>query len=119
MNEAGEKIPGCMGKFCHELPQGVYPTPFYETIMCLILFAILWSLRKKLKVPGTLFALYLMFNGIERFFIEKIRVNTTINLFGFQPTQAEVISILLFLTGLGLWIFLNRRARGRNPQTNV
>ncbi len=109
VNEVGEQIPGCLDKYCKELPHGVFPTPFYETIMCLILFVILWSLRKKIKVAGKLFALYLMVNGLERFLIEKIRVNTTIDLFGFHPTQAEVISTLLFLSGLGLWIYLGRR----------
>jgi prolipoprotein diacylglyceryltransferase len=52
-----------------------------------------------------------MLNGLERFFIEKIRVNTRLNLFGFQPTQAEVISTLLFLTGLAIWIALYRKAK--------
>ncbi len=111
VNEMGIKIPGCEGKFCNELAEAVYPTPLYEIVACFILFFILWSLRKRLKVPGTLFALYLMFNGIERFFIEKIRVNTRINIFGFQPTQAEVISTLLFLSGLAIWIILSRRAK--------
>ncbi|HET6994498.1 MAG TPA: prolipoprotein diacylglyceryl transferase family protein [Chitinophagaceae bacterium] len=107
----GDPIPGCTDRFCFELSQPVYPTPFYETIMGLVLFVILWSLRKKLKIPGTLFALYLMVNGLERFFIEKIRVNTRLNLFGFQPTQAEVISTLLFFTGLFLWIFLYQKSK--------
>lgn len=109
VNEVGIPIPGCEGKFCNELAAPVFPTPLYEILACLILFFILMSLRKKLKIPGLMFALYLMFNGAERFFIEKIRVNTRINLFGFHPTQAEVISTLLFLAGLGLWIYLKRR----------
>lgn len=113
VNEFGVPIPGCEGKYCMELPAGVYPTPLYEIIACFILFLIIWSLRKKFKVPGTLFGLYLMLNGLERFFIEKIRVNTRINLFGFHPTQAEVISTLLFLTGLTIWIVLARRARSQ------
>jgi len=104
-------IPGCEGKFCFELSQPAFPTSFYETIICLILFLVLWSLRKKLKIPGTLFALYLMLNGLERFFIEKIRVNNRLNLFGFQPTQAEVISTLLFLTGLVMWVILYRKSK--------
>jgi prolipoprotein diacylglyceryl transferase len=108
VNDAGVQIPGCIGKYCNELPQPVYPTSFYETIVCLILFLILWALRKKLKTPGVLFAIYLMFNGIERFFIEKIRVNTRINLFGFHPTQAEVISTLLFFCGLAIFIVRRR-----------
>lgn len=109
VNEAGVPIPGCVGKYCNELNPPVYPTPLYEIIVCLLLFALLWSVRKKLKTPGTLFALYLMLNGIERFFVEKIRVNTRLNIFGFQPTQAEVISTLLFMAGLLIWIILKRR----------
>jgi prolipoprotein diacylglyceryl transferase len=105
-------IQGCEGKFCFELAQPVYPTSVYETIVCLILFFVLWSLRKKLKIPGTLFALYLMLNGLERFFVEKIRVNTRLNLFGFQPTQAELISTLLFVAGLAIWIVLYRKSKG-------
>jgi prolipoprotein diacylglyceryl transferase len=116
VNEIGVKIPGCAdNRFCNELPVPVYPTPLYEIIVCFILFLVLWAIRKKLKVPGTLFALYLMFNGIERFFIEKIRVNTRLNIFGFQPTQAEVISTLLFVSGLAIWILQTKRAKnGQN-----
>jgi phosphatidylglycerol---prolipoprotein diacylglyceryl transferase len=111
VNEAGVKMQGCTeAKYCYELPAGVYPTPFYEIIISLLLFLLLWSFRKKLKVPGTLFALYLIVNGLERFFIEKIRVNTRLNIPG-NPTQAEVISTLLFLGGVVLWVVLNRRAR--------
>jgi len=109
VNEAGVKIAGCIDtKYCNALPQAVYPTPFYETVICLVLFFILWSLRKRLKIPGTLFAVYLMLNGLERFFIEKIRVNTRLHFLGLQPTQAEVISTLLFISGLVIFIVLRR-----------
>ncbi|HUP13856.1 MAG TPA: prolipoprotein diacylglyceryl transferase family protein, partial [Niastella sp.] len=111
VNEAGVTIPGCIGKFCNVLPQPVYPTPFYETIAGFVLFGILWSLRKKLKPFGTVFALYLILNGIERFLIEKIRVNNRLDLFGFHPTQAEVISTGLVIVGIALWIFLVQRRR--------
>jgi phosphatidylglycerol:prolipoprotein diacylglycerol transferase len=117
VNEVGEPIPGCVGKYCNELPVPVYPTPFYEIIVCLILFGILWSIRKRFKVPGTLFAFYLILNGLERFFIEKIRVNSTINFFGFKPTQAEVISTLLILSGLILWVILRRKAGQKQATT--
>lgn len=112
VNEVGVKISGCTdSKFCNELPVGVYPTSFYEIVLCFILFLVIWSLRKKFKVPGTLFGLYLIFNGLERFFIEKIRVNIRLNIFGLHPTQAEVISTLLFLTGVAIWIILAHKAK--------
>ena len=109
MMDRDNQIPGCVDKYCYELAQPHYPTPFYETVIAFILFVILWSLRKRLKVPGTLFALYLMLNGVERFFIEKIRVNSKIDLFGFQFTQAELISTLLFISGLVLWFYLRKK----------
>ena len=112
VNETGVPIPGCTDtKFCMELPVGAYPTPFYETVICIIFFLVLWALRKRLRIPGQMMALYLMLNGIERFFIEKIRVNNQISFLGMQMTQAELISAMLFLAGLGLWIWLTTRKK--------
>jgi prolipoprotein diacylglyceryltransferase len=104
-NVIGEGIPikDCVGPYCNQLPMPVYPTALYEVIACLILFGVLWFLRTRIKVAGRLAALYLMFNGIERFFIEKIRVNTKYVDLPFQPTQAELISLFLFLAGVFLW----------------
>jgi prolipoprotein diacylglyceryltransferase len=49
-----------------------------------------------------------MFNGVERFFIEKIRVNETYNIIGSKITQAEIISVILVLLGgIGVWYFLS------------
>jgi prolipoprotein diacylglyceryltransferase len=110
VNETGIRLEGCVEKYCNQLPVPVFPTSFYETVICLALFAVLWSVRKRIKIPGVLFASYLMMNGAERFFIEKIRVNNRMNFLGFHPTQAEVISTLLFLCGATLFILLRRSA---------
>lgn len=96
----GERIAGCVGKFCNELPLPVYPTPIYEVIVCFILFLILWRIRHQIKSPGMMFGIYLMLNGLERFFVELIRVNTKYEVAGIRFTQAELISSLLFLSGL-------------------
>jgi len=95
-------IPGCIGKYCYALKLPVYPTSFYECVACLILFFILWQLRHKIKGAGVLFGIYLIMAGIERFFIELIRVNTKYHLFGIAFTQAEMISLIIVLAGLGL-----------------
>ena len=91
------------------LSPGVYPTSFYETIMATVIFAFLWSLRKRLQVPGTLFAAYLMLNGTERFWIEKIRVNAPMEFMGMVMTQAELIAVVIFLSGLALLAFLHQK----------
>ena len=107
----GTPIPGCIDdyQYCSHLPIPVFPTPFYETIICLFLFVFLWLIRTRLTVPGTMFAVYLIVNGIERFFIEKIRVNSKYDIFSWNPTQAEVISSLLIITGVGLFIYFTRK----------
>jgi prolipoprotein diacylglyceryltransferase len=101
----GMPIYGCNGMYCYVLPISVFPTAFYEVLMCLLLFIFLWILRKKILTPGKLFGIYLMVNGLERFFIEKIRVNTKYSIAGFHPTQAELISSLLVIAGIGLIVF--------------
>ena len=100
VNGEGVPIPGCPGfKYCNELLQPVYPTPFYETVVCLILFFIIWKIRPKVKLPGVLFGIYMIFAGVERFFIELIRVNTKYHGAGIPFTQAELISVLLVIGG--------------------
>jgi len=86
-----------------------WPTPIYEFLMCLIFFLLLWIARKKIKIPGLLFSIYLMLNGIERFFIEIIRTNPVYSIFGFEATMAQVIAIILFGIGsFGIWYFAFR-----------
>ncbi|HEY4064250.1 MAG TPA: prolipoprotein diacylglyceryl transferase family protein [Puia sp.] len=114
----GIRIPGCDGQYCSQLPIPVFPTPFYETLTCLVLFFILWSLRRRLKVPGALFAVYLIVNGIERFFVETIRVNTKYDIFGLHPTQAELISSALVITGTILLLTLKKTPTNGRPATN-
>lgn len=98
----GVPIPGCSGPYCNQLSMPVYPTALYEIITCLILFAVIWAFRKRLKVPGQLAGLYLVLNGVERFLIEKIRVNTKYDIL-FHPTQAEIISVVLIICGIVLF----------------
>lgn len=109
VNKDGNMLPGNTEEHNRVLPLPVFPTPFYETIACTLLFIILWSIRKRIKVPGVMFGIYLIVNGIERFFVELIRVNYKYNIFGFQPTQAEIISLLLVITGIVLIIVVTRK----------
>jgi len=111
VNETGIAIAGCNERYCNQLPVPVFPTPFYETLACTLLFFVLWTVRKRVRPAGGLFCLYLILNGLERFFIEKIRVNNRLDFFGLRPTQAEVISAALVITGVVLWIFLLNKYR--------
>ena len=111
LNE-GALIPGCTYKHCMQLEQPVFPTPLWEAGIGLIIFGILWALRKRITIPGMLFFIYCIMNGVERFFIEKIRVNEKILLGGLELTQAEIISSLVFITGIvGCVILWNRHQK--------
>lgn len=96
----------CFEGYCTVLPEPVFPTPLYETLVCLLFFAVLWMLRKRAKPAGVIFFAFLLLNGIERFFIEKIRVN--VELAG-HWTQAEIIAVLLVLAGIAGIIWLRRK----------
>lgn len=102
----GVPIPGCTGEYCMQLPQPVWPTPLYETLTGLGIFGILMFLRTRLHHPGLLTSVWLILIGIERFGIEQIRVNSR---YGLGLTQAELISILLILTGVAIMVYALRK----------
>lgn len=108
--KAGVPIMGCEGPYCFQLPEAVYPTPLWESIAGIAVFFLLWALRKRIPVAGTLTGIYLILMGIERFLVEKIRHNSTYSLFGADITQAEIISTVSVLAGLGmlLWVYRHK-----------
>jgi prolipoprotein diacylglyceryltransferase len=59
--------------------------------------------------------MYLIFNGVERFLIETIRVNERYSSF-FNLTQAQTIAIALIILGIGLGIFFYQK---KNEQPNL
>lgn len=88
---------------------GVYPTMLYEFAMAAALFGVLWALRKHPYRLGWLFALYLVFNGVERFLIETIRVNPELSWVGLS--QAQFIALWFIAAGaVGLALTWKRRA---------
>jgi prolipoprotein diacylglyceryltransferase len=102
---SGIPIPGCEGHHCMMLPDAVFPTPLYEAFACIFLFIVLWSIRKRVNVPGKLFSFYLLFNGTERMLIEQIRVNNKFDILRLVVTQAEVIAAVLIAMGIaGLFL---------------
>lgn len=108
LNE-GFYVENCGAAYCAFLPVSVFPTPLYEALICFLLFALLWKLKNKLKITGYLTAVYLFLVGIERFFIEKIRVNTKYEWGGLSFTQAELISTVFIFTAVIIITYHRRR----------
>ena len=73
----------------------VHPTPVYETLIAFAFFAILWKFRTKSLQMGQLFGMYLILAGIERFFVEFLRMNPLY----MGLSQAQWISIGLAISG--------------------
>ena len=100
-------FPWIAEKFPNGVPNNtpLQPTPIYEFIMMLIVFLILWKLRKKDWMDGKLFMLYLVFAGAERFIIEFIRLNPRL-LWGLS--EAQLISIPMMIFGILGFIYLTQ-----------
>jgi len=78
----------------------VHPTQIYESVIGFLIFLYLYKIRLTNKVPGSLFFKYLMFAGIERFFIEFIRMNPK---YLFNLSGAQLIS--LGMISISIWFF--------------
>ena len=90
---------------------GIYyePTFFYESILCFLGFIIMIIIRrtKHIKV-GTLTCFYLMYYGLIRFFIESMRTDSLM-LCGFK--MAQIVSVLMFLSGLIALLIISRKGK--------
>lgn len=100
VNKDGILIPGNTEEHNRVLPSPVFPTSLYEFIICTCLFLLLWFMRKSIQVPLVMFGLYLVLNGLERFFIELMRVNKLYTIAGMRLSQAEIIALCLVLIGV-------------------
>lgn len=87
----------------------VHPTPIYETIAAFFIFLYLWKNRTKYHVPGTLFYLYLILAGFERFLVEIIRTNHKVI---FDLSQAQLIAILMIVVGIVM--FMRNKGKEKN-----
>jgi phosphatidylglycerol:prolipoprotein diacylglycerol transferase len=84
----------------------VHPTQLYETVMGLVMFAILWRMRAHTKQAGWLFGAYCVLAGIERFAIEFFRAKDD-RFFG-AFTVAQVIAVAFVAAG-AVWMSLRAR----------
>jgi len=85
----------------------------YSSLYGLILFLILHFLMKRKQFVGQLVAILLMSEAVFRFAIEYVRYYEDAMHFAlgpYEPTYNQVISLMLFLTGAGIYLVQRRRA---------
>jgi phosphatidylglycerol:prolipoprotein diacylglycerol transferase len=78
-----------------------HPSQLYEAFFeGIFLFIILWSMRKRLRIPGALFSLYLIGYGVVRFCIEFFREPDQQLGFILGPfTMGQVLCFMMILSG--------------------
>ncbi len=91
----------------------VHPTQLYETLIMGLIFAYLWSIRKRNYKTGYLFSLYLILAGTERFMIEFLR-NTTPSPIS-ELSLAQLTAALLIIIGTAKMMKLKHRENPSNP----
>ncbi|MBV8085325.1 MAG: prolipoprotein diacylglyceryl transferase [Chloroflexi bacterium] len=85
------------------------PASLYELLFSLALFGFLWWLRKRITVPGMLFALYAFLYSAGQFGIFYLRANPIVAL---DLRQAQITALVVMLATLPLMAYLLRRASG-------
>ena len=92
-----------------------HPSQLYEAFFeGIVLFAVLWTLKKRVTTRGAVLALYLMGYGVVRFFIEYARQpDAHLGFIWFSLSMGQLLCIAMILAGAGLLVAL--RATGKNP----
>lgn len=94
---------------------GVYytPMPFYEMIVNLGIFALLWHLRKRDWPDGLLFLVYLALYSVERFFLA---FTSSYKIIAFGLTQSQIVALVSLVVALPLIVQIWAR---RQTQTTI
>ncbi|NTV05333.1 MAG: prolipoprotein diacylglyceryl transferase [Chlorobiaceae bacterium] len=88
----------------HELR---YPSQLYEALFeGIVLFIILWSLRRKSPFPGFLAAIYLIGYGFVRFFIEFVREpDAHLGFIFLNFSMGQVLCFFMMIAGVAVFLF--------------
>jgi prolipoprotein diacylglyceryl transferase len=112
----GILIPSYNESYPLGLPEGLafHPTFLYESLWSLLGIAVLLLAEKRYNLRwGRMFAAYLIWYSIGRFFIESIRLDPSDVFFGLRTNQISALVGIL----VGLALFMIQRARHTGIET--
>lgn len=95
-----------------------HPTMLYEVILCLIVFAVLWTIYKKYKAhppEGSLFGTFLILLFTGRFFLEYTKIPQANFASDWMFNMGQLLSIPLVL--IGLYIVFTKVDWNKEPGT--
>ncbi len=97
-----------------------HPAVAYELIIDLVILAVIWPLRNRLRPHGMLFVLYGALYSICRFFISFLRVEAN-TYFGGALNEAQIVALIVIFIAVPLLVFkahfVRRAAAGRPAGT--
>jgi phosphatidylglycerol:prolipoprotein diacylglycerol transferase len=82
----------------------VHPTQIYESLIMFLIFIFLLLAKNKFHIEGYLFSIFLFLYGLEKFFLEFIRIEKIIPSLGL--TVAQVVSIIFIVFAIYRLFFL-------------
>ena len=93
-----------------------HPSQLYEGFFeGIILWIILWSLRKHLKPDGAMLPAYLIGYGVFRFFIEYTRQpDAHLGFVFLNLSMGQILCLLMILAGGGLYLLLRKWEKRQN-----
>jgi phosphatidylglycerol---prolipoprotein diacylglyceryl transferase len=96
---------------------GVYytPMPIYEILANLVIFTLLWKLRKRDWPAGLLFLIYLGLYSLERLLLG---FTSSYQILAFGLTQSQIVALAGLALTLPL-IFAKRLRKGYSPQARA
>jgi phosphatidylglycerol:prolipoprotein diacylglycerol transferase len=94
-----------------------HPSQLYEAFFeGVVLFAVLWSLRKKNPFDGYLFSLYIVGYGLVRFFIEFFREpDEQLGFVMASLSMGQILCLLMMVGGAALYLIRKESAESCSP----
>ena len=88
----------------------VQPTFLYESLWNFALVIVMIIMRKHKKFDGQILAMYFIWYGIGRFWIEGLRTDQLL-LWNTNIAVSQVVSILLIITGIGICVIRRKKPK--------
>jgi phosphatidylglycerol---prolipoprotein diacylglyceryl transferase len=92
----------------------IHPSQLYFSLAGVVLFAVVWALRKRMSTPGTLFWLSLMLYGLARIPLDFTRAyepeTAFISAFGVEIVESQLSSLAIALFSLLMILRLRRES---------
>ncbi len=106
----GDLIQANTGGLSYDPSQPVHPTFLYESLWCLIGLLVIHIVSKKAYTfKGQLFALYVMWYGTGRFFIEQLRMDSL--MLGTLRISCLVAAVSVLAGAVGYYVLWSRQHR--------